>query len=140
LSRIESGEEPLSLEDGLPDAQLFSVKMVDNYFEDSVEFLATGMVLSHYTVEKKKHLVVRDVDYHLIAGQLYKLGPDEIPHICITKHERDMILEEAHVGIVEGHYAGKATAHDILRVGLWWPTLHKDTEEYCKACDVLDNR
>lgn len=40
LSRIKSGEEPTSLEEGLPDAQLFSVKMVDNYFDNIVEFFA----------------------------------------------------------------------------------------------------
>ena len=29
LSRLESGEEPISLDEGLPDAQLFSIQMVD---------------------------------------------------------------------------------------------------------------
>jgi len=30
LSRLESGEEPISLEDFLPDAQLFSIQIVDD--------------------------------------------------------------------------------------------------------------
>ena len=30
LSRLESGEEPISLEDCLPDAQLFSIQIVDD--------------------------------------------------------------------------------------------------------------
>jgi len=52
------------------------------------------------------------------------------------KHERPLILTEAHDGIVGGHYAGSATAKKILRVGLWWPTLHKDAKEYSQVCDV----
>jgi hypothetical protein len=24
----------------------------------------------------------------------------------------------------------------VLRASLWWPTLHKDAKEYCRACDV----
>ena len=43
LSRIESGEDPISLEDELPDAQLFSVSMVDEYFANIVDFLSIIM-------------------------------------------------------------------------------------------------
>ena len=32
LSRLESGEEPTSLKDYLPDVQLFSIQIVDNQF------------------------------------------------------------------------------------------------------------
>jgi len=34
LSRIENGEEPTSLEEGLPDAQLYAVYVADGHFED----------------------------------------------------------------------------------------------------------
>jgi len=42
------------LEEELPDVQLFSVSMVDDYFVDIVEFLSSGMAPSHYTVAQKK--------------------------------------------------------------------------------------
>ena len=32
LSRLESGEEPVSLEDCLPDVQLFSIQIIDDHF------------------------------------------------------------------------------------------------------------
>jgi hypothetical protein len=57
---------------------------------------------------QKKNLVVRAVDYQLIAGHLYKLGADNILRRCVMEHERPIILAEAHEGIVGGHYAGKA--------------------------------
>ena len=61
-------------------------------------------------MQQKKQLVVRAADFTLIAGQLYKLGPDEILCRYVLEHERRRILEEAHVGVAGGHYAGKPTA------------------------------
>jgi hypothetical protein len=49
----------------------------------------------------------------------------------VMDHERSMVLGEAHEGIIGGHYAGNPTTQKVLHVGLWWPTLHKDENEYC---------
>ena len=59
------------------------------------------------------------------------MGPNEILCYCVLEHERTMILNEAHVGVAGGHYAGKVIVHKILQVGFWWPTLHADAKEYC---------
>ena len=45
LSRIDSGEEPSNLEDNFPDAQLFSIQIVDEYYEDIIHFLTIGWAL-----------------------------------------------------------------------------------------------
>ena len=49
LSRLESGEEPTSLDEGLPDAQLFAIQMVDDYFQDIVQYLSIGFTPSEMT-------------------------------------------------------------------------------------------
>lgn len=41
-----------------------------------------------------------------------------------------------HGGVTRGHYVGKEIVLKIMRVGLWWPTIHKDSKEYYNACDV----
>jgi hypothetical protein len=92
FSRLEHGEEPTSLEDTLPDAQLLTIRKIDDHFADIVQFLSTGMAPSEYTIPQKKQLVVRVADFSLIAGQLYKLGPDEILRRCVMKTERPLIL------------------------------------------------
>jgi hypothetical protein len=94
------------------------------------------MAPTEYTIPQKKQLVVRATDFSLIAGKLYKMGPDEILRICVMEAERPLILAEAHEGITGGHYAGKATTQKVLQAGLWWPTLHRDAKEYARACDV----
>jgi hypothetical protein len=56
---------------------------------------------------QKKKLVVKVIDYQIIAGNLYKLGIDGILRRCVLEHERNMILSKAHEGVARGNYAGK---------------------------------
>jgi hypothetical protein len=64
------------------------------------------------------------------------MGADSILQRYVLEHEIPRVLAEAHEEIVGGHYAGKATTQKVLRVGLWWPTIHRDSKEYCQTCDV----
>jgi hypothetical protein len=95
------------------------------------------MASSDIIVTQKKQLVVKAVDYQLIAWNLYKLGVDGILRQCVFEHERPMILTKAHEGIVGGHYTAKSTTQNILCTGIWWPILHKDAKEYFHAFDVF---
>ena len=92
LSRLESGEEPTDLEDSLPDAQLFSIQIIDDYFVDIIEFLTAGSAPAEYSEKQRKQLVVKAIDFTIIVGQLYKLGPDEILRQYVLSHERPLIL------------------------------------------------
>ena len=87
LSRIETGEEPTNLEEGLPNTQLFTVYVADNHFVDIIHFLTTGMTLEGYTNQQKKELVVRATDFSVIAGHLYKMRSDEILQCYVPKFE-----------------------------------------------------
>jgi hypothetical protein len=94
------------------------------------------MTPSEFTITQKKQLVVRTADFSLIAGQLYKMGPDEILRRCVMEAERPLILVETHEGITGGYYAGKETTYKILITSLWWDTLHRDAKDYYRACDL----
>jgi len=85
LLRLEHGEEPTSLEETLPDAQLLAIINIDDHFAHIVQFMSTGMASSEYTISQKKQLVVHAADFSLIAGQLYKMGPDEILRRCVME-------------------------------------------------------
>jgi hypothetical protein len=50
LSRLEHGEEPTSLEDMLPNAQLLAIRNIDDHFAEIVQFMSTGMAPSDYTI------------------------------------------------------------------------------------------
>ena len=78
LSRIENGEEPTNIEDGLLDVQLFRVEIVHDYYGPIVQFLSAGLAPTDMSISQKKQLVIKASDFSLISGQLYKLGSDEI--------------------------------------------------------------
>ena len=61
------------------------------------------------------------------------MGPDDILCCCVLEHECPLVLNEAHVSVAGGHYAGKEKMRKILHVGLWWPTLHADARDYCHS-------
>ena len=92
------------------DAQLFSVQIANDYFKDIIEFLTTGTAPTEYSAKKKKQLVIRATYFTIIAGQLYKLGPDEILRRYVLTHERSIILAEAHADLAGGHYSRNPTA------------------------------
>jgi hypothetical protein len=64
------------------------------------------------------------------------MGVDSILRRYVLEHEPPRILSEAHEGLAEGNYAGKATMQKVLHAGLWWPKIHRDSKEYCQGCDV----
>ena len=121
----------------MPDAQLFSIQITDEYYADIIHFLTTGRAPDAFTKHQNKQLVVKATDFTLIAGYLYKLGPDEVLHRCVMPHEKDAIIREAHSGTVGCHFAGKPTTQKILDAGLCWPTLHKDTKNFCRCYDIF---
>lgn len=49
LSRVENGEEPTNIEEGLLNTQLFPVRVADSHFEDIIHFLTTGSAPEGYT-------------------------------------------------------------------------------------------
>jgi hypothetical protein len=81
-------------------------------------------------------MVVREADYQLIVGKLYKLGLDNILRICVLAHEIQDILWECHSGFVGRHVGGKATTQKVLQARLWWAMFFKDAKNYTRSCDV----
>ena len=49
--------------------------------------------------------------------------------------ETQQVLTELHDGPAGGHLAANLTATKVLQAGYWWPTLHKDAWNHCRACD-----
>ena len=58
--------------------QLFRFDMEDDYYDQIIQFLAMGSTPEDFTMSKKKNLVVKALNFQLIAGQLYKLGINDI--------------------------------------------------------------
>ena len=71
-----------------------------------------------------------------ISVKLYYNGSDGIWCWAVRQFEKHTILQEAHFGIARGHYAGDSTTQKVWQSGLWWPTMKKDAQEFCRQCDL----
>lgn len=75
LWRLDTGEEPTSIEGNLPKVQLFSIKVVNDHFVDIIQFLAIGMAPVEYTTQQKE-LVIKETSFTLITWHLHKNGTE----------------------------------------------------------------
>ena len=73
FSRVESGEDPIGIEDDLPDAHLFRVEAIPSELEDIGQYLQEGKAPNHYSKKRKKILTTKVAPYTLIDGNLYKI-------------------------------------------------------------------
>ena len=63
------------------------------------------------------------------------MGADQIVRKCVPKIEQSKILDKCHSTQYGGHFAGQRTTQKILKSGLYWPTLFKDSFKWVKQCD-----
>ena len=104
----------MSLDDIILDAQLLAVKMIHDNCRDIVHILTTGYAPYRFSTTQNKQLIVKTIDFQLITGQLYNMGPNEILCRCVLEHEKPLVLNEAHAGVAKGYYARKETVHKLL--------------------------
>jgi hypothetical protein len=136
LSILELGEIGGAVNDQLTDVDLLWVEAIPEYLEDIAIFLSIGVCPKTYSVTQKHHMVVRGVDYQLIAGKLYKLGLDSILMRCVLDHERQDILWECRSGVAGGHVGQKDTVQKVLQDELWWAMLFKYAKAYARSCNI----
>jgi len=85
-------------------------------------------------IQKKKFF--RDIHhYYWDEPYLYKKESDGLFRRCVSEGEVQGILGHCHGSTYGGHFATFKTAQKILQVGLWWPTMFKDTRECIAKCD-----
>lgn len=63
LSILESGEIGSSLDNQLPDVDLFRVEAILDYLEEISTFLAIGKCPKEYTMMQRRYMVMRAPDY-----------------------------------------------------------------------------
>ena len=86
---MEIREEPIGVEDDLPDAHLFWLEVFLAGLEEIDHFLEDGQAPEGMSTKKKQILAMKAASYSLINGFLYKMGLDDILRRCVLEHERD---------------------------------------------------
>ena len=136
LSRLvfDESSETTPINDMFPDEQLFSVSNLP-WFADIANFLVTGQIPSHWNSQDKKKFLSQVHNFFWDDPYLFKYCPDQIIRRCVPDNEIQRIISFSHSEACGGHFSAKKTTAKILQCGFYWPTLFKDTYEFCKACD-----
>ena len=119
LSRLETGEEAIGIEDEFPNAHLFRIEAFPQELADIAQFLEEGKAPEELSKRQKKILAMKATTYTLINRFLYRLGVDDILCQCVLDHEKVSIMEEAHSGPAGRHFQVDTTSRKILQAGLW---------------------
>ena len=123
------------MNDDFPDAQLFQIAVLPEWYRSIGEYLSTGQFPNDMLTNEKHKLIIRSRTFQLINGLLYKMGPDHILRRCVLEEEVPRVLK-AHEGPARGHMGLDTTAQKILLAGLWWPTVYNDVREWVVGCDT----
>jgi hypothetical protein len=84
---------------------------------------------------QKQKLVRKGKPFILKEGIMYIVGQDNKLHRCLTTSKAQIVLKERHEVVDGGHFAVDINVKKILDARYWWPSLFKDTHDFCKSCD-----
>jgi hypothetical protein len=74
--------------------------------------------------------------YTLIGQLFYLCGRNGIFRCAVGKTVVPKLLREFHEGFCGEHFTGRVIVKKILAARYYWPTMFKDTFDYCKHCEV----
>jgi len=80
MSRLKDKENlnGSSLEDDIPDANLFEVDIIHTEYADILNYLSTNSFLEDYSAKEMQALIKKSAPYTLLDKTLYKLDHDGV--------------------------------------------------------------
>jgi hypothetical protein len=109
------------------------------WYHDILYFLWELKPLDGMCKSNARDLKLKAVRYCLIRQVLYWRDPLGVLLRCLNPLEAHKVMFDFHRGLCGGHHFWKTTAHKILRVGYYWPTLFVDVSREIRACIKCQN-
>uniref|UniRef100_A0A2N9I851 Integrase catalytic domain-containing protein n=1 Tax=Fagus sylvatica TaxID=28930 RepID=A0A2N9I851_FAGSY len=135
LSRLtfEEVKEEIPIRDSFPDEQLFAVTKLP-WYAHIVNYLVKGFIPETWTMQDRRKFFVEVRNFYWDDPYLFKYCPDQILRRCILDNETFSVIKFCHTEACGGHFSVKKTTAKILQCGFYWPTMFKDTHNFCKRC------
>ncbi|CAN6546990.1 unnamed protein product [Malus baccata var. baccata] len=128
-------EDFIPLRESFPDEQLFSLKAIDPWYADIINYKVTKKIPDDFTRAQKDKLVKTAKYYEWDDPYLWKYCTDQLIRRCVPEYEFKSILTFCHSYACGGHFGAKRIALKVLESGFYWPSLFKDAYEFCATCD-----
>jgi hypothetical protein len=104
------------------------------WYRDIVFYLRSGQFPVTMNPKERRTLKMKSSQYVLIVDILFRRNYDGILLRCVDERKAQELMKEFHEGICGGHFAPTATAHKIIRVGFYWPSVFKDSYATIRKC------
>lgn len=135
FSRLQNLGEVVQVEGSFPDEHLLAISVLTPWYADLANYLSTRKVSPSFSSKEKKRLIKQSARYSWINGDLFYTSYNMIIRRCIREDEIIDVLTSCHDQPCGGHFAAKRTAHKILSLGHYWPSIFKDMKKYVRICD-----
>uniref|UniRef100_A0A2N9FQF2 RNA-directed DNA polymerase n=1 Tax=Fagus sylvatica TaxID=28930 RepID=A0A2N9FQF2_FAGSY len=135
LSRLtfEEVKEEIPIRDSFPDEQLFAVTKLP-WYAHIVNYLVKDFIPKTWTAQDRRKFFVEVRNFYWDDPYLFKYCPDQILRRCIPDNETFSVIKFYHTEACGGDFSIKKTTAKILQCGFYWPTMFKDTHNFCKRC------
>ncbi|CAN6560811.1 unnamed protein product [Malus baccata var. baccata] len=127
-------EDFIPLRESFPNEQLFSLRAIDPWYADIINYKVTKKIPDDFTRAQKDKLVKTAKYYEWDNPYLWKYCTDQLIRRCVPESEFKSILTFCHSYACGGHFGAKRTTLKVLESGFYWPSLFKDAYEFCATC------
>ena len=105
----------------------------DPHLKNIIHFLNTDEL--PLDVKQARKIAAQQTMFVLIDDVLYYVDSkrDHQRRIVVPNQLRERILEEAHRGVMSGHFSGRRTFSALAR-HWWWESMYSDTLKYVENC------
>ena len=105
----------------------------DPQLKDIIHFLTTNELPTDN--KRARKIAMQQSIFTVVNDVLYYIDPkrDHQKRIAVPKQIREQILEEAHRGVMSGHFSGRRTFSALAR-HWWWESMYSDTLRYVENC------
>ena len=121
LSRLKNNEPTKAVLNEFPDANLLSIiKLKEgDWYDKMMNIFLDYQFASQCPKDRRRQLSLKSKSCMIIVGHPYKKGLDHIIERCISEHQKQGVIQEAHEGFEGGNSVREGTVRKVLQVGLW---------------------
>ena len=96
--------------------------------------MRSGQFSITMNLKERRTLKMKENQYVLIGDILFKRSYDGILLRCVVENQAQELMREFHEGTCGGKISPTFTAHKIIRVGFYWPSLFRDSYATIRTC------
>ncbi|GKB09277.1 reverse transcriptase domain-containing protein, partial [Tanacetum coccineum] len=98
-----------------------------------LEYLTDGTLPAE--TKKARTIKIKSRQYALINGVLYRKSFLKPWLRCVGPLQAEYVIREIHEGSCSMHSRPRFVVAKAIRLGYYWPTMHKDSRNVIRTCD-----